>query len=495
MLYARTSTFDYVWADDLDLIAGNQAFLGELGNARQAFTRSYFETENDLTGVETYYRPATIVSFMVDAQRGGPDPRPYHMTNVVLHAAAAALLLQLAVAVGASPGAALAASLIFAAHPVNVQAVAWIAGRNELLLAVFGLASMVAWNVAGRASRYPSVWIAAHTVTFAAAVFSKETGLLFPVLAALQHRLGAKRSLERSLRIALALDTLVVILWMELRSRALADAPAVGLMDMARVAVSNSPQILLQVGKMIAPVRLNVSPGVDLVGLLLGVAALAGLGALARYLGLRPRQVMVLGCWLLAFLVPPLVVPGLPAYEHRNYVPLLGVLSIFAAARVARPLGGMAAVTVSVIVIGLAAHTHARQAVFGNAFAYWSDGTRDARFAPVAHVNLGQLHEVAGRLEDARREYLRALALDPDVPKAHNNLGVVAMKSHEPALGVWYFNEEVRRHPSNAEAWYNLGLAAENQGRADEARAHYERAIQANRWFRPAYDKLGLAPP
>lgn len=494
MLYARTNTFDYVWADDLDLIAGNQTFLGELGNVPQAFVQSYFQTVNDLTGVETYYRPATIVSFMVDAQRGGPDPRPYHVTNVVLHAAASALLLQLAVATGASPGAALAAALIFAAHPVNVQAVAWIAGRNELLLAVFGLASMLAWTAAGRTSRYTFAWIAAHTAAFAAALFSKETGLLFPVLAVLQQYVGPKRGLQRSHWIALGLDALVVAIWMSLRSRALADTPAVSLVDLAGVAVSNGPQILLQVGKLVAPVRLNVSPGVDGVGLLLGAAALAALAWFARTLGMRSRQVVVAACWLLAFLVPPLVVPGLPAYEHRNYLPLVG-LCIFAATLVRRPRSAALAGIVSVIVIVLAGHTYARQTVFRNAFAYWSDGARDARFAPVAHVNLGQLHEAAGRLQDARREYLRALALDPDLPKAHNNLGVVAMKSSEPALGVWYFNEEVRRHPSNAEAWYNLGLAAENGGRADEARAHYERAIEANRWFRPAYDKLGLAAP
>jgi hypothetical protein len=491
-LYARTSSFDYVRADDLDLIAANQTFLGDLGNARRAFGQSYFETDDDPTGPETYYRPATILSFMLDAQRGGGDPRPYHVTNVVLHSTASALLLILAVMSGASAGAALAAALVFAAHPVNVQAVAWIAGRNELLLAVFGLASIIAWAAAGRTSRHAPFWIAAHSVLFAVALFSKETGVLVPMVAVLHQHVGRERRLERIHWVGLGVDALVLATWIGLRSRALADAPAMGLGDMLGVAASNSPQILLQVGKLIAPVRLNVSPGVDAMGLLLGAASLAGLAWLARRLGLRRRPTVVALCWLLAFLVPPLVVPGLPAYEHRNYLPLLGLLCIFAAAS---PRGVASAGLAGALVIVFAWQAYGRQAVFRDAFAYWDDGTRDVRFAPIAHVNLGQLHEASGRLEEAREQYVRALALDPNTPKAYNNLGVVAMKLNDPNLGVWYFNEEVRRHPSNAEAWYNLGLAAENLGRAAEARGHYERAIQANRWFRPAYEKLGLSPP
>lgn len=496
-LYARTSGFDYVWADDRDLIAGNQSFLGDLRNVPRAFGRSYFATEHDLVGVATYYRPVTIVSFMLDARRGGADPRPYHVTNAVLHAIASTLLLWLALASGASPGAALSASLLFAAHPINVQAVAWIAGRNELLLAVFALAALGAWAAASPASRRASWWIVAHTVSFALALFSKESGVVVPVLAVLQQHVGPKRRLERPHWIGLGLDALVVAAWLGLRTRALATAPPADLGKLLAVAASNSPQILLQIGKLVAPVRLSVSPGVDGAGLLQGAGALVALGWLARRLRVPGRQCAVTACWTLACLAPSLVVPGLPAYEHRNYVALAGVLCILAAARsiVGRRRTMAPAAVVGLVTAVFAWQTYARQEVFRDAFTYWGDGTRDARFAPVAHVNLGQLHEAAGRLEDARREYLRALELDPDIPKAHNNLGVVAMKLGDSDAGVRHFNEEVRRHPTNAEAWYNLGLAAENRGRPNEARGYYERAIQASPSFRPAYDKLGLAAP
>jgi tetratricopeptide (TPR) repeat protein len=132
--------------------------------------------------------------------------------------------------------------------------------------------------------------------------------------------------------------------------------------------------------------------------------------------------------------------------------------------------------------------------VFHDAFAYWTDAAKDPQFGPIANVNLGQLYEGEGRLADARREYLRALERNPDTPKAHNDLGVVLMKLEEPELALTHFREEARRHPWNADAWYNLGLFEEIRGDSAAARRYYERAIAENRAFLPAYEKLGLTP-
>lgn len=518
LLYAPTIGFEYVHADDLDLIARNQNFLGDLTNAPRAFEQSYFETENALTNIKTYYRPLAIVSFMLDAQRAGDDPRAYHLTNVVLHASVSVLLMLLATTWGALPHAALAAALVFAAHPINVQAVAWIAGRNELLLAVFGLISLIAWSRGDEAPRPRAAWIAAHAVAFALALFSKETGILFPVMAVLHQRVARQRRVSRTQWVGLGVDGIIALVWLWLRAEALAGTPVTARTEIMRIALMNSPQLLVQVGKLLVPVRLNVSPGVDAMGLVIGIASVVVLGGVA--LRLLPRgSTIVATCWVVAFLVPTLVVPGLPAYEHRNYLPLLGVLLAFSAFRptehaprtkntrrdpsaprrrtdaTGAPPPVMAIAIVCFIVALLAMRTVARQTVFHDAFAYWNDATRDPQFGPIAHVNLGQLHEGAGRFEQARREYVRALEREPATPKANNNLGAVLMKLNEPQLAVRHFGEEVRRHPWNAEAWFNLGLAAELRGDPTEARRHYERAISEDRYFIPAHEKLGSRPP
>ena len=144
-LYARVVTFDYVQADDTDLIRGNISFLQNLRNLPDAFARSYFDVEGQPSGRKTYYRPLVIVSFMVDAQVRGANPRVYHVTNVVIHIASVMLLSMLLRRLGSPDMPALALALLFAVHPANVQAVAWIPGRNDTLMAALALVSIMAF--------------------------------------------------------------------------------------------------------------------------------------------------------------------------------------------------------------------------------------------------------------------------------------------------------------------------------------------------------------
>src|SRR5262249_39402049 len=76
-----------------------------------------------------YWRPLVTASYVLDAQWGGARPLAYHATNVVLHAAASALVLALLRRFGVGRGLALAGALAFAVHPALASAVAWIPGR------------------------------------------------------------------------------------------------------------------------------------------------------------------------------------------------------------------------------------------------------------------------------------------------------------------------------------------------------------------------------
>lgn len=497
-LYARTASFDFVRADDEDLIAGNRAFLSDLRNVPRAFTRSYFEVEGGSNIQKTYYRPVAIASFMLDTAMSGARPRAYHATNAVLHAAAVCLLMMLALAWGAPMWAALAAALVFAVHPLNVQAVAWIAGRNDLLMAVFGLVSLLMFAaLKGCATQTGDRRVgqpfraATHVVAFALALFSKETGIVFPVLAVLYQLAVQRTRLTRVQWIALGCDAVIVIVWGLLRSSALAGMPAELSANTLAVVVSNAPQLLMQLRKMVMPVQLNVAPGVDGREVLAGGVILVLLAIAAwKYLS-APLRLVASG-WVLLFLIPTLAVPALPAYEHRAYVPMAGVLVVWAAALAGRARPSYVVTGyLGAVVLVFAALTYQRQDVFRDAFTYWTDATRDARFGSIAHVNLGQLHEAAGRPNEARREYLLALERDANTPKAHNNLGVVLMTLNEPDLALAHFREETERHAWNADAWFNLGLWMETRGQPAAARQYYERAIEANPSYAPAYEKLG----
>lgn len=95
-----------------------------------------------------FYRPLIVGSFLLDRALSGDAAYGYHLTVVLSHAAAAALLylvlLRLLAGRGHAPPAALAGAVFFAVHPVHVDSVAAIAGRSDVLAFAFALGALLA---------------------------------------------------------------------------------------------------------------------------------------------------------------------------------------------------------------------------------------------------------------------------------------------------------------------------------------------------------------
>ncbi len=158
------------------------------------------------------YRPLAIATFSLDWWLSGGDPRWFHAVNILWHAAASVLVWFLAAELLA-PAAALAAALLFAVHPVHVEAVANVVGRSECMAAAFVLAALLAHR---RGS-----WAA--PVLFALALFSKESAIVFLALAVLHDLLltggalrgatGAARAVPVVRRAALAYGVVLLVVF------------------------------------------------------------------------------------------------------------------------------------------------------------------------------------------------------------------------------------------------------------------------------------------
>lgn len=129
------------------------------------------------------YRPLYSLSFALDYTLYGIDPLGYHVTNLVLHAISSFFVYLLALEIAPERRGrriALTTSILFALYPVHPEAVTWIAGRVDLICAVFYLPAMLfflRWLRLGSGA-----YLVASLVSFALALLAKEMAIALPGL-------------------------------------------------------------------------------------------------------------------------------------------------------------------------------------------------------------------------------------------------------------------------------------------------------------------------
>ncbi|GMU83256.1 MAG: hypothetical protein AMXMBFR47_31260 [Planctomycetota bacterium] len=129
------------------------------------------------------YRPLTLFTFAVQYAIHGPVPLPFHLVNVLLHALACWLVVRIAERILESSRAALIAGVLFAVHPIHVEAVANVVGRAEVLSTIFILLALLAVRPA-RGRPGPGR-VAAAALALFAALLCKETAISAPAVAIL----------------------------------------------------------------------------------------------------------------------------------------------------------------------------------------------------------------------------------------------------------------------------------------------------------------------
>lgn len=191
-LYWQSVHHGFISIDDGSLVVQNELVQRPLDipTVRRIFTS--YDPE--------LYVPLTLMSYRTDFWLGGLDPAVFHVRNVLLHSIAVLLVFWLLLQLHAGRAAALIGALLFAVHPINAEAVLWIAARKDLLSTVWGLLSLNAflrWTSGGDRR-----WYRCALLAFLFGLLSKGTILLLPVLFVLfdarEGRMWKKKFVELS---------------------------------------------------------------------------------------------------------------------------------------------------------------------------------------------------------------------------------------------------------------------------------------------------------
>ncbi|MFH1958600.1 MAG: tetratricopeptide repeat protein [bacterium] len=109
-----------------------------------------------------------------------------------------------------------------------------------------------------------------------------------------------------------------------------------------------------------------------------------------------------------------------------------------------------------------------------------------------AHYNLGVAYDKKGQEENAFKEYKKAVKLNPQDKSGHTNLGICYVRKGEIKKGIKEYGKALKADPDFPPALYNLGNAYYRQGQYDTAIPWYKKAIKIKADFFNAYTSLGL---
>ena len=499
-VYAPTVRHGFVDYDDDVYVFRNPHVLAGLTAESVAWAFTTMEV--------SYWHPLTWISHMLDCQIFGLRPAGHHLTSLALHTANVVLLfVVLAHLTGGVWRSALVAAL-FGLHPLNVESVAWVAERKNVLFAFFWILTLGAYGWYVRRPG-PARYLAMAAGT-ALALMSKPMAVTLPFVLLLLDFWPLAR-MSRPAFVRLFMEKLPLILLAALSSAAAIQAQ---LQVGAVVAVDALPpgerlanavvSYLAYIGKLVWPARLGVfyphresslpTAQVVAIGTVLVLVTAAALRA-AR----RAPYLAVGWLWYLGTLLPVIgiVQVGTQAMADRYaYVPAIGLFIAVAwgvaALAARRPAPRGLAVAAAVILVALAARTLVQIRAWRDSASLFAATIAAVPDSWVAHYNLGNAWMAAGRTAEAEAEFSETVRLRPRFARGHNNLGdaLDALGRHERAIAA--YQEAIRVNPDLVEAYNNLGTSLAALGRLQEAEVPLREALKRQPEFVEAWLNLGI---
>ena len=476
----------FLWDDD-DYIIKN-----ELVTAPDGWQRIWFSLDSP-----SQYFPLTYSTFRIEHALWGLNTTGYHWVNLLLHVGSA-LLVWAVLARLRVPGAWLAAA-IFALHPVQVESVAWITERKNVLMGFFFLLTLLAWIVfVDERTRRPWLFYCLALVCYVLALSAKATACtlpaaLFLILWLQKKPITMRRVIQILPFVVLGIGMGLLVVWWERYHQGTNRGLFTFLSPIERILLA-SRAIWFYLSKIFWPSNLtfiyprwNISPAnlIDYIWLVAGIAACVVIYFLRRYVG---RGVEGAAAFFVATLSPVLGFVMLFTFrytfvaDHYQYLACIGPIALASAGIVnlSDKFAQYRGVIVSVallVVASLGTLTWRQAATYTDIETLWRTTLARNPECWMAQTNLGLVLLQKGEIDDGIVHYRSALQMQPDSWDAEYNLGTALLGKGQVDEAILHCEKAVAMRPTDPDAQVSLGDALFQKGRIDEAMAHYQKAI------------------
>jgi tetratricopeptide (TPR) repeat protein len=392
-----------------------------------------------------FYRPLFSLWMLLVHTFGGLTPWFWHLSSILLHVACTYLVFLFCRELLESDQAALYAAVLFAIHPIHVDAVSWVSASNEILFTVFALGAILLLVYGSRAGLPKPKFLTWSVLLYSAALFTKETAIaLLPLLVLLPLlRKKAERQPSYSrwevLRAGLwyvpPVAAYLFVRWLVLGRMGL----ETGKHDWRQVFYSCPSILLFYLKKLIWPVRLggfytNTLISSPSPAMWVSLFVVAVIIAISAWAALRGSRVVAVAATLVFLPLLP-VLGGIRVYDQGNmthdrylYFPSIGLSLLFcmvAKAAWSKPEAIKRCFTTIAVILAfvLGYLTIKQQRFYATDVACYERSLDINSDNVLVRDNLGNLYLNQGDNEQGLMQFQTAFQLAPDDPNARFFLG------------------------------------------------------------------------
>ena len=426
------------------------------------------------------WTPTTLVTYAFELSVLGDGPGGFHATNLLLHALNSLLVTLLLVRLGLGTTGAAIAGILFAVHPLQVEAVAWVSARKELLAAGLSLGSILLYLRRGRGARYGSLAL------FVLALGAKASAVVVPLLIAVLHLTSRRRPARPEIGLLLtmtAFSGLRSLLEITAQSDATAGAAALGTGPRLAAMIDVLGRY---VSRWVWPVDLGAAyPIVPAGAWTIGVALiLVGGAVLAWRLSTSSVPLRAGLLWWPVALLPVLNLVPAPYLEtdRYQYLPLVGpaLWAGFWIEHLAARQRLIALALAALVVIGLGLRSRAfLESWRSNETFYTANLERNPQWW-LGRLSMATWHLREGRLELAHAHAVTVRDAVPEFARAHHVLALVAEERGNLRGALALETQAIERNPRLSGAWAHACSLQGRLGRLDAATASCEKALALN---------------
>ena len=458
----------------------------------------------------TYWHPLTWLSLMLDYQLYGPHPGMYHSISLIIHILNSLLLFIVLRRMTGIVWRSAFVAVLFALHPINVESVAWVTQRPNILSTSFWMLTMLAYSYYTHRPGLFQYFLV--LMIFVLGLMAKPMLITLPFVLFLLDYWPLKRirfPLSRNVLMSLILEKIpllvvsAVSVFITIKSLG-----AVVTTEIVPMKLRISNALVSYVGyiwKMIWPHNLSVYypypfsiPVWKFAG---AIFVLLCLSILIIWV-IKTKPYLAVGwLWFLGTLIPVigLVQTGLqPALADRYaYVSFIGLFIMiawgipeFLQERYNRKMG--LTVFTAILLLSLMITTWQQLGYWKNNLTLYNHALKVTSNNAIAHNNLGTALTENNRTDEAIGHFSAALKILPGYENACYNLGLALLESGSYDEAIYYFLKYLNLSPDDVRVYYNIGLSYSYQGKIADSMKYFFKALDVDNAFEEAHFNLGV---